>query len=313
MSLIVSSTLDSWLRHVNRQIPRGLVAFERRCGETLWSGWRSAAFPETAATLILLHGTGGARHSWGPVLERLDPAVGVLIPDLPGHGATRCEGHSRHGLDDMAGELLDLLRAEGLDRIDCLAGHSAGAAVALSLALRDRTGLRIGSLLGIAPSLVPPPAIYTMMLGPLLAPLVGSSLSVSATAALARSTGLVDRLLASTGSTIDVNQREAYRLLFGDAGHVRGAIHFMAATDLPRLLERLADLPTHKIATGFLVADDDPWIPAHALLPILATRMPGAAVERLSGGHMLPEATPQRVAAAIESLMARARANGMGR
>lgn len=301
------------MRHVNRHIPRGMVAFERRCGETLWSGWRSAELPEAAATLVLLHGTGGARHSWAPVLEHLDPSVGVLIPDLPGHGATRCIGHSRHGLDDMAHELQDLLRAEGLERIDCLAGHSAGAAVALALALRKGTGLRIGSLLGIAPSLVPPPALYTMMLGPLLAPLVGSDLSVNATAALARSTGLVDRLLASTGSTIAPEQREAYRLLFGDTGHVRGAIHFMAATDLPGLLERLAQLPTQTIATGFMVADDDPWIPAHALLPILSSRMPGAAVERLRGGHMLPEATPQRVAAAIESLMARARANGIGR
>jgi magnesium chelatase accessory protein len=301
------------MRHVNRHIPRGMVAFERRCGETLWSGWRSAELPEAAATLVLLHGTGGARHSWAPVLEHLDPSVGILIPDLPGHGATRCVGHSRHGLDDMAHELQDLLRAEGLERIDCLAGHSAGAAVALALALRKGTGLRIGSLLGIAPSLVPPPALYTLMLGPLLAPLVGSDLSVNATAALARSTGLVDRLLASTGSTIGPEQREAYRLLFGDTGHVRGAIHFMAATDLPGLLERLPQLPTQTIATGFMVADDDPWIPAHALLPILSSRMPGAAVERLRGGHMLPEATPQRVAAAIESLMARARANGIGR
>jgi len=185
--------------------------------------------------------------------------------------------------------------------------------VALALALRKGTGLQIGSLLGIAPSLVPPPALYTLILGPLLAPLVGSDLSVNATAALARSTGLVDRLLASTGSTIGPEQREAYRLLFGDTGHVRGAIHFMAATDLPGLLERLPQLPTQTIATGFMVADDDPWIPAHALLPILSSRMPGAAVERLRGGHMLPEATPQRVAAAIESLMARARANGIGR
>ncbi len=309
---MVSSTLDTWLRHVNRRIPRGLVAFERRCGETVWSGWRSAELTESAATLVLLHGTGGARHSWTPVLERLDPSIGVLVPELPGHGATHCTGHARHGLDDMATELLELLRAEGLQRIDLIAGHSAGAAVALALALGERTGLNIRSLLGITPSLVPPPALYTLMLGPLLAPLVGSELSVSAAAALARSTGLVDRLLASTGSTIDADQREAYRLLFGDTGHVRGAIHFMAATDLPRLLERLPRLPTHTMATGFLVADDDPWIPAHALLPILASRMPGAAVERMRGGHMLPEAAPQRVAAAIESLIARARANGMG-
>jgi pimeloyl-ACP methyl ester carboxylesterase len=86
----------------------------------------------------------------------------------------------------------------------------------------------------------------------------------------------------------------------------------MAATDLPGLLARLPQLPAQTIATGFLVADDDPWIPVKALMPILADRLPGAAIERMRGGHMLPEAAPQRVAAAIESLIARARANGIG-
>ena len=309
----MSSTLDTWLHHVNRRIPPGLVAFDRRCGETIWSGWRSAALAESRAVMLLLHGTGGARHSWAPVLEQINPNLGVLAPDLPGHGATRCFGHTRHGLDDVASELLALLAAEGLERIDLIAGHSAGAAVALALALRERSGLSIGGVLGITPSLVPPPAFYTLMLGPLLAPLVGSDLSVTATAALARSTGLVDRLLVSTGSQIDPEQREAYRLLLGDPGHVRGALHFMAATDLPGLLERLPRLAGSKPDISFLVADDDPWIPADDLLPILASRLPKADVERQRGGHMLPEAFPQRVAAVIESRMARARANGIGR
>jgi len=294
-------------------MPRGLIAFERRCGETVWSGWRSAELPDARAILVLLHGTGGARHSWAPVLNRLDPSIGVLVPDLSGHGATRCFGHSRHGLDDIASELLDLLRAEGLARIDLIAGHSAGAAVGLALALREHSGLNIGAVLGITPSLVPPPALYTMMLGPLLAPLVGSELSVNATAALARSTGLIDRLLESTGSQIDPDQREAYRLLFGDPNHVRGAIHFMAATDLPGLLDRLPRLAARPMETSFVVADDDPWIPATSLLPILAQRLPGAAVERMHGGHMLPESAPQRVAAAIELRISRARAKGIGR
>ena len=50
---------------------------------------------------------------------------------------------------------------------------------------------------------------------------------------------MVDRLLASTGSTIDPWQRQSYRLLLGDTEHMRGAIGFMAATDLPTLLDRL--------------------------------------------------------------------------
>lgn len=63
-----------------------MVAFNRRVGEVRWAGWRSASLGEGQRTALLLHGTGGARHSWGPMLERLDPAIAILAPDLPGHG-----------------------------------------------------------------------------------------------------------------------------------------------------------------------------------------------------------------------------------
>ena len=39
-------------------------------------------------------GTGGARHSWAPVLEQLDPTIGVLVPDLSGT-STPMEGSRR--------------------------------------------------------------------------------------------------------------------------------------------------------------------------------------------------------------------------
>ena len=199
--------------------------------------------------------------------------------------------------------------AEGIDRIDLIVGHSAGAAVALHMALAPSNAFSIGAILGIAPSLVPPPSLYTLLLGPMLAPLVGSEPSAGLAALLARSTGMVDRLLASTGSTIDPWQRQSYRLLLGDTEHMRGAIGFMAATDLPTLLDRLKDL---KVTCDMIIAEDDPWIPAPALADIIARHLPQAGLERWEGGHMLPESNPQRVANAIASRIARARAKGMG-
>lgn len=243
-------------------------------------------------------------------MEQLDPAIGVLIPDLPGHGNTLCPAHARHGLKDMASDLLELIAAEGITHIDLVVGHSAGAAVALELVLAAQPALSFGSVLGIAPSLVPPPSLYSILLGPLLSPLVGSEPSVQLAAMLARSTGMVDRLLASTGSKIDEQQREAYRLLLGDPSQMRGAINFMAATDLPALLERLSDF---RVPCEFIVAEDDPWIPAAPLTAIIAERLPRARVELWRGGHMLPEADPQRVADAIAWRISRARANGIGR
>ncbi len=306
----MSSTLDTWERYVNQGLTAGLVAFGRQVGGTRWRGWRSAELGRSdRPKVLLLHGTGGARHSWLPVLSRLGSLAEVLVPDLPGHGTTACDAHSRHGLAEMAGDLLALLDAEGLQRIDLIVGHSAGAAAALELALQATGKVDIGAVLGIAPSLVPPPPIYSMLLGPLLAPLVGSEPSVQLAAMLARSTGMVDRLLASTGSTIDDQQRQAYRLLLGDPSQMRGAINFMAATDLPTLLDRLSSA---QLDCDFIVAEDDPWIPAVPLTAIIAQRMPHARVELWRGGHMLPESVPQRVADAIASRIARARANGMG-
>lgn len=310
MSVIVSSTLDTWERHVNRRLASGLVTFARRTGGTQWSGWRSADLGSNRSVVLLLHGTGGARHSWAPVLEHLDPSIGVLAPDLPGHGLSACDAHARHGLRDMAADLIALIEAEGLSRIDVVVGHSAGAAVALELVVEAPVTIEVDAVLGIAPSLVPPPSLYSLLLGPLLAPLVGSEPSVQLAALLARSTGMTDRLLASTGSRIDERQRDAYRLLLGDAAQMRGAINFMAATDLPALLERLREV---RVPCEFIVAEDDPWIPVVPLTAIIAKHLPRARVELWRGGHMLPEADPQRVAEAIALRISRARANGMGR
>lgn len=306
----MTTTLDSWARAVNLGLPAGVRPFERELGGVRWSGWRATPPAGSKGRVVLLHGTGGARHSWRPVLDRLSASVEVLIPDLPGHGLTRCETHGRHGLATMAQDLEALLAAEGFDRAEVLVGHSAGAAIALTLALSSPPSVGVGHVLGIAPSLVPPPALYTLMLGPLFAPLVSAAPSVALAASLARSTAMVDRLLDSTGSEIAPEQRQAYRMLLGDADHIGGAIGFMAATDLPALLSRLQGLQT---ASTAIVAEDDRWIPAGPLLRILAQHLPRTPVIRCRAGHLVPEAAPDLVVDTIESLIARAWANGMGR
>jgi len=208
----------------------------------------------------------------------------------------------------MADDLAHLLRALGYREVRLIAGHSAGAAVALSLALGRPQGqgeapLRVGGVLGVAPSLVPPPLLYTLLLGPALAPLVGSAPSVLTATALTRRTGLTDRLLDSTGSMIASVQRERYRALLGQAGHLKGAIDFMAATDLPGLLRRLPGLvvPTH-----FLIAPDDPWIPARRLKTEIDRWLPAASVEHCAGGHLLPESQPRRTALLMSQLLGQA-------
>ena len=88
--------------------------------------------------LLLLHGTGGARMHWRPVLGPLAERCDVIAVDLPGHGASSPppEGtaHNPIGYAELLGGVLDEL---GLDSAH-VAGNSAGGWTALELAKNGR-------------------------------------------------------------------------------------------------------------------------------------------------------------------------------
>ena len=80
----------------------------------------------TGAPLLLVHGTGGATHSWRDVFPMLASTYTVIAPDLPGHGFTeRPADDGVLTLTGMAAALRDLLHALGVaPRV--IVGHSAG-------------------------------------------------------------------------------------------------------------------------------------------------------------------------------------------
>lgn len=89
-----------------------------------------------APPLLLLHGFMGSSAEWDEVADALSGDYCLLIPDLPGHGASTGlpypDSYTMHG---AANALLTLLDAE---RLDCSAvvGYSMGGRLALYLALR---------------------------------------------------------------------------------------------------------------------------------------------------------------------------------
>ena len=295
--------------HPSRQLPTkdSIEAFGLDTLGMAWRGlWRGLGrqnepdlkTDRRTLPLLLIHGTAGSSHCWRPVLQGLAPQVSALIPDLPGHGQTTCTRHRRHGIDEMAFDLASLLKRLGFERVEVVAGHSAGAAIGLALA--SAPGIEIGTVFGIAPSLVPPPAIYTLMLGPLLAPIVGSAASIAAAALLTRTTRTADRLLDSTGSVISDAQRAVYRELLASRAHLQGAVDFMTATRLPELLPRLAGL---QCKVHFLLAEDDPWIPAKQLRQVIERHLPSARIESCQGGHLLPESRSELVAERLRAIL----------
>jgi magnesium chelatase accessory protein len=244
---------------------------------------------------MLLHGTGSSHASFTQLCETLPSDFGLLIPDLPGHGESTFEQprSSPHGstssspagfgLREMS-EWLEAMLLQLDAKPDLIVGHSAGAAVALIMGLNQPQRI----ILGLAPSLVPPPPIYSSLVGPWLGPMVRSGPSLALGHWLAGQALVIDRLLASTASPISQEQKHRYRKLFESKAHLEGTLAFMAGTDLPGLLAHPALQSLAKVA--ILSAKDDPWIPANALQTILQTRLPQAKVKWLeTGGHLFHE------------------------
>jgi magnesium chelatase accessory protein len=192
----------------------------------------------TGPALLLLHGTGASSHSWGGVVPHLAAHHTLIIPDLPGHAFSSAPPSHRLTLDSMADAVLALLDTMALQPA-VVAGHSAGAAIALQMALKkpDRFTHHLsfnGALFpfkGLAGTLFPPLA-KLMMWNPLLPRLFAGSASASS----------VKRLLTDTGSQIPEDSLACYTRLFAHSEHVGATLAMMANWDLTPLRAGFARL-----------------------------------------------------------------------
>jgi pimeloyl-ACP methyl ester carboxylesterase len=89
--------------------------------------WSDGAGPP----LVFLHGAGGAGR-WLEFQERLAKTHTVSMPSHPGHGGSPAAEWIEH-ISDLAFHYLDLLDAEGLDRVHVV-GASFGGWIAAELA-----------------------------------------------------------------------------------------------------------------------------------------------------------------------------------
>lgn len=272
-------------------------------GHINWHVQTFAARRPTPLTLLLLHGTGASTHSWSELIEPIRQFACVIAPDLPGHGFTRGATATDLTLSGMASALQDLIVAMNVQGPLVVVGHSAGAPLAIEWALQEggaKTNLfTIQKIIGLNPSLVPPPTLYTSLLGPMVAPIATSSPMTGLLAYIAANTAMVDQLLDSTGSAIPTHSRRHYRFLFSQSQHVQGAMGFMAGADLPAMLERSKRLT---IPTAFLLGKTDPWVKEEPLQKVIATSFPKASVTVWPGGHVLHETEPKRVSEYLQTI-----------
>ncbi|MEO0388982.1 MAG: alpha/beta fold hydrolase BchO [Pseudomonadota bacterium] len=277
---------------------------------TIWPHAAASRFIETRAqrwhvqiagagpAVLLLHGAGGANHSWRGLFETLSTAAQVISPDLPGHGLTRAYAPARSSLPTMAEDIAALLDQLGA-RPALIVGHSAGAALALRLVLDHPVP---ASVLALNPALRPFDGPAALMM-PALARL--TALNPFAPYALAQAAGsdrVVARMLEATGSAADAEMAALYRLCFSDPDHIAGTLRMMARWELSGLGRDLKRLTTP--LTVALGANDRAVAPA-TTRRVLAD-LPGASLVSIAKlGHLMHEEAPARFAAlALECLEA---------
>jgi magnesium chelatase accessory protein len=251
----------------------------------------------SGSPLLLLHGTGASVHSWRGLMPLLAERHDVLAFDLPRHAFTT--GHDAYAmsLPAMAREVAGLMAK--LDFApQAVVGHSAGAAIALQLALDQGYA---GPIVGLNAALRPFPGPFaqifpaiakTLFVNPLVPRIFTGSIGL---------VGGAERFLwRSSHSRLDAAGLACYAALLKHPAHAGGALAMMANWDLPGLRARMDE-----VANPVLLVHgaNDPAIPPDWARD--AQRwLPNARLELLAGlGHLAHEEAPDKVAAQIATFL----------
>lgn len=255
----------------------------------------------SAGCCLLLHGTGASTHSWRGLAPLLATHTTVVAVDLPGHAFTGMPpggaGSPQLGLPGMARALGALLQSLDTPPPDLLVGHSAGAAVAIRMALDGHARPR--RIVGLNAAVLPLGGLAGQWFSPAAKLMAALPLVPQLFAWRARDPAVLARLLEGTGSQLDVTGQALYQRLVSSPAHARGALAMMANWDLPRLA---TDLPRLAVRLDLVVGERDHTVPpAHA--PRILAALPAGSRGRLTLlpdlGHLAHEEDPISVASLI--------------
>ncbi|CAM3035668.1 AB hydrolase-1 domain-containing protein [Sphingomonas antarctica] len=271
-------------------------------GGLRWHVQEFASQRQGAPTLLLLHGTGAATHSWRALGPRLAEHFSIIAPDLPGHGFTTGRANGGLSMTGMARAVSGLMQTLAVEP-QMIAGHSAGAAIAVRMTVEGLAAPQ--AIIGLSAALLPFPGLAAKLFPVLARALFVNPIAPHIFARMARTPGETARFLArSTGSQIDAAGIACYEALFATSGQCAGALTMMAEWDLAALERKLAQLATPLL---LIHGEND------AAIPIANARQAAAIVSdgRLTAlpglGHLAHEEQPDQVAALIESFWSKRR------
>lgn len=93
--------------------------------------------PADAPTLVMLHGFTGSKENWYPLARALRGRYRLVIPDLPGWGASERKARTDYGFVAQAARVAAFIRAVSPGKPVVLLGHSMGGGIVPLVAARD--------------------------------------------------------------------------------------------------------------------------------------------------------------------------------
>jgi magnesium chelatase accessory protein len=258
-----------------------------------------AADPD-APTVVLIHGTGASTHSWRGLIPLLTPHFRLLAMDLPGHAFTDMPsggvGSPQLSLPGMAAALAELF--ETLKVVPAMViGHSAGAAVAARMCLDGLIAPQL--LVSINGALLPLGGLAGQVFSPAAKLMAALPFVPTLFSWQASNRAVLQKLIASTGSTLDAEGMALYGQLVRNPGHAAGALGMMANWDLPQLAH---DLPRLKTRLALIVGSNDQTVSPRQAARLGAIWPASSAAEALhlstlqGLGHLAQEERPDLVA-----------------
>lgn len=267
-----------------------------------WTYEPVQATPDTR-TILVIHGFRGDHHGLLRVVDQL-PDMRLIMPDLPGFGASGALRSGAHSVEGYGRFVGDFMGALGLGPDTVLLGHSFGSIIA-SHFVADHPGA-VAELILInpiaAPALEGPKGLMTK----------AAVLYYEAAARLPRRVGnallrnqLIVRLMSETmAKTKDKAlrrfvhaQHTAYFSAFADRDSLLEAFKASVSSNVADVAERLT-LPVLLIAGE---RDEIATLPdQHKLLPLL----PDGTLEVIPGvGHLIHYETPEPAAGFIRRFL----------
>ena len=258
-------------------------------GDRIWHVQRRGDGP----VALLLHGTGAGTHSWAEIFPLIAQDYDTIAIDLPGHGFTQSRRHHRPTLPAMVRDVDDLLR--DLDvHPELMIGHSAGAAIMVSLA--QMRAISTGHIVSINGALKPFPGFAHAIASTTAQMLTFGGVAANMFAQGARDRRRVERLLVGTGGKPPEASVDLYARLLRHPAHVSGTLQMMAnwdLSDMPRILPEL------EIPILFLAGSQDETVSPDEAARLAHLVQRGEHVLLPGLGHLAHEEAPGTVLKAM--------------